>query len=148
MYFPVDVDIVDTMARAWNCQQSVKIGPLAHCFLGRNVSILCMFQCPQSNHRKKEYMKSLHVTTTETGMDEWKSAAEYRELPLSLWARDVLHSAARSTAHKKLCSVKTGIEYKTPMGEPCTKEEYEAQEKRLSDEVQRQKKFVKNGYRS
>lgn len=69
-------------------------------------------------------MKSIHVTMTNESMSLMLNAAEYAEIPLSIWARITLIEAARSSAHKKLCAT---IKEEKPMwaGKPCTKEEYE-----------------------
>lgn len=69
-------------------------------------------------------MKSIHVTTTSAGMDSMKAAAEYEELPLSLWARTALLKEARAVAHKKLCAT---VKKEQPVwaGKPCTQKEYD-----------------------
>lgn len=52
------------------------------------------------------------------------AAAEYEELPISLWARMALLKEARAVAHRKLCTTKKDDQY-IWLGKPCTKEEYD-----------------------
>lgn len=71
-------------------------------------------------------MKSIHVTMSDASLETMRAAAEYAELPLSLWARGALLDAARSSAHRIICASPKSkdVEYKWA-GKPCTKEEFE-----------------------
>lgn len=69
-------------------------------------------------------MKLIKITMSERAKKEMQTAADWEEMPVSLWARSVLLKEARAIAHKKLCMTKKEEEYMW-CGRPCTKEEYE-----------------------
>ena len=56
--------------------------------------------------------------------EELERAAEYDDVPISIWARAELLKVARATAHRKLCAT---VKKEQPMwcGKPVTQEEYE-----------------------
>ena len=70
----------------------------------------------------------IKVTVSAAGLELLQAAADYDELPLSLWLRTVGLKEARAVAHRKLCATVKGENYKW-LGEPCTKEEFEEKSK-------------------
>ncbi len=68
-------------------------------------------------------MKLIKVTIDPAGYDTMKRAADYKRLPLSLWARAVLLDEARSLAHKELCETPKAQGFKWNK-KPCTEAEY------------------------
>ena len=80
--------------------------------------------------------RSMHVVMTDDSMKIIQAAAEYEELPVSLWARTALIKEARSVAHKKLCTLGKKQEFMWS-GKSCTEEEMiagEAREKKMMEE--------------
>jgi hypothetical protein len=80
-------------------------------------------------------MKLIKVTTDVSGHALMEAAANYAQIPLSIWARAVLLKEARSIEHKILCTPKSAangdiIKTYRWAGKDCTKEEMEEGEAR------------------
>ena len=86
-------------------------------------------------------MSRLVLTISPEDRTILENAAKYRRLPISLWARQVLIEESRSIEHKILCTPKSveGEKAKTYRwaGKDCTKEEFEAGEKRHAEMLAR-----------
>ena len=69
-------------------------------------------------------MKQIKVTVSDLGLSIMTAAADYEEIPLSIWLRNIGLKEARASAHRKLCATVKTETYQW-CGRPCTKEEFE-----------------------